>query len=164
MIFTFWFFCWEKQSAGVNVSEWRSSNLVLLHLKLYMILQNTLNYLHDFRKLKQNCSRTEIYQWPSYLLGFFHEIFTILWVFYCSLQKFNNFVGKIFQVSGATTRICWLSCQSSMQYKIRNKFIRLKKVLNAENIPATAIAQAPVQKKLSLKRILAFFIFPEKIT
>ena len=38
--------------------------LVFLHLKLYMILQNTLNYLHDFRKLIQNCSRTEIYLRP----------------------------------------------------------------------------------------------------
>ena len=42
----------------------QSYPLVFLHLKLDMILQNTLNYLHDFRKLIQNCSRTEIYRWP----------------------------------------------------------------------------------------------------
>ena len=64
------------------------ATLVFLHLKLYMILQNTLNYLHDFRKLIQNCSRTEIYLWPWYLLSFFHEIYTISRGFSLFFAKF----------------------------------------------------------------------------
>ena len=127
-----------------------------------MIFQNTLNNLHDFRKLIQNCSRTEIYQWPWYLLSFFHEIYTILrGVWLKSKQNFNYFCLRNFPSFRATTCICWLSCQSSMQCKIQNKFVKLRKFLNAENFSATAIAQAPVQKIWS-NRILAFFDFSRK--
>ena len=51
----------KKFDTGIALIQ---NTLVFLHLKLYMILQNTLNYLHDFRKLIQNCSRTEIYLCP----------------------------------------------------------------------------------------------------
>ena len=75
-----------------------------------------------------------------------------------------SFVCEIFQGSGATTCIYWLSCQSSMQCKIQNNFVKLRKFLNAENFSATAVAQAPVQKKYDRKEFLHFLICLEKIS
>ena len=71
-------------------------------------------------------------------------------------------VCEIFQVSWATTCICWLSCQSSMQSKIRNKFVKLRKFLNVENFSATIIAQAPVQTKTMIEKYSCIFWFFRK--
>ena len=82
--------------------------------------------------------------------------------FHCSLQNCNYICLRNFPSFRATTCICWLSYKSSMQCKIRNKFVKLRKFLNVENFSATTIGQAPVQTKNMIEKYYIIFWFLQK--
>ena len=84
--------------------------------------------------------------------------FAVVFIVLCKILI--TFFCEIFQISGPC--ICWLSCQSSMQCKIRNKFVKIRKFLNVENFSATTIGQAPVQTKNMIEKYYTFFDFFRK--
>ena len=133
-------------------------------LKFSMILQNTVNYLHGFRKLIQNCSRTEIYLWPWYLFSFFHEICTILrgfWLFFAKFwlllaAKFSNFPGLLHVFVDSVVN---LRCSRKSERKSSNwENFWMQKIFGNCNSSGTSA------KNYDGKDFLHFSILPEKVT
>ena len=130
--------------------------LVLWHLKLYMSLQNTLNFLHDFRKLVQNCSRSNYYLLHWYLLTFFKTFAQNRWVLMVLCKILHSFSREKFQVFGATRRIYRFRCQSPFDAEQNpKKLVKLRKFLNSEVFPETNV------KKSDRKKASDFLTFPE---
>ena len=138
---------------------------VFLHLKLYMILQNTLNYLHDFRKLIKNCSRTEIYLWPWYLWSFFYEIYTISrWfsLFFAKFllllsAKFSKFPGYYMYL--LTQLSIFNAVQNPKQIRQTEKIFECWKFFGSNNRSGTS-----ANKKYDRKALYNFMIFCRKKT